>query len=976
MVDDKSIAGEGSSNGNPVYALSNQDGTGARITHVVLTGSKTYAEWAKGFRIALGAKRKLGFINGTLKQKPSNPKEWDDWTAVNYSIIAWIFNTIEPRLLANDIKLYQIQCNLADCKQKSGESLMDYYGRIKMLWDDINDYDALPTCDCCSKCDLQGVIRKRRDIEQVRGFLMGLDPAYATVRSSILGTTPLPDIHVVYARIARVDATANPMACAVTGKQQAKPEGAPCPRFKCSHCQKEGHTMSRFWEKNGFPVGHPRHVPRTEETSSPASSSSVKTNAVFGEPSVVTNMVRLNGKPSLTWIIDTGASTHVCYSEELFESCVSIPPINIGLPNGASLTATKAGTIKLNDKLSLDNDLALTTIGVGNLSDGLFYLTMEEPMRVNVVTGQESVALWHQRMGHPSSRSRDVHFIQYHFPFATPEFVFESSDLAAHHADFQFPEIEGGSENESSQSGNLSPSNLTDPNQNIARGEGDGNESSDIFDVADEEVHSNIIISEMVDEAQGRAITNDTEPTSFREAIRDPKWKKAMEEEIDALEANNTWSVVDLPPDKTAIGSMWVYKIKRNADGTVERYKARLVVFGNHQQEGIDFAETFAPTVNMVTVRTFLTIAAINNWELHQMDVQNAFLHGDLREEVYMRLPLGFGHGLRGKDDVVINIIVYVDDLVIAGNNSVVIQDFKNYLNQCFRMKDLGKLKYFLGLEVARNSSGIFLFQRKYSLDLLTETGLLGSKPALVPMEEKHELALNVEPLFPEPTKYRRLVGKLIYLTLTRPEITYSVHILSQFMQAPSQAHWDAVIRVIRYLKGNPGQGILLRADTSIVVEAYCDADYDSCPITRRSLSAYFVFLGGSPISWKTKKQATVSRSSAESEYRAMASATCEILWLKGLLRSLGFEHSRAVTLHCDNTAAIHISNNPVFHERTKHIEIDCHFVRDEIVRSTIAPSYVTTSTQLADILKKALGRLQFHRLLGKLGIANPYAPT
>ncbi|XP_074301080.1 uncharacterized protein LOC141632433 [Silene latifolia] len=186
MVDDKNVHAE-KSTVNPIYALSNQDGTGARITHVVLTGSKNYAEWAKGFRVALGAKRKLGFIDGTLKNKPSNPQEVDDWSAVNYTIIAWIFNTIGESLrpsisyreiaydlwedirlrfsVGNDIKIFQLQSDIAECKQKPGESLMDYFGRIKLLWDDINDYDVLPTCNCCSRCDVQGIIRTRRATE-------------------------------------------------------------------------------------------------------------------------------------------------------------------------------------------------------------------------------------------------------------------------------------------------------------------------------------------------------------------------------------------------------------------------------------------------------------------------------------------------------------------------------------------------------------------------------------------------------------------------------------------------------------------------------------------------------------------------------------------------------------------------------------------------------------------------------------------
>ena len=195
-------------------------------------------------------------------------------------------------------------------------------------------------------------------------------------------------------------------------------------------------------------------------------------------------------------------------------------------------------------------------------------------------------------------------------------------------------------------------------------------------------------------------------------------------------------------------------------------------------------------------------------------------------------------------------------------------------------------------------------------------------------------------------------------------------------MQRPTQSQWDAALRVVRYLKSSPGQGILLRADSSLVLDAYCDADWASFPISRRSLTAYFVFLGGSPISWKIKKQATVSRSLAEAEYRAIASATCEILWLKGLLRSLGVPQTEPVPLHSDSQVALHIPNNPVFHECTKHIEIDCHFVRDEILRGTIAPSYVHITSHVTDILTKALGRQQFQSLLVKLGISNLHAPT
>jgi hypothetical protein len=517
------------------------------------------------------------------------------------------------------------------------------------------------------------------------------------------------------------------------------------------------------------------------------------------------------------------------------------------------------------------------------------------------------------------------------------------------------------------------------------------------------------------------AISAGIEPQTFAEAVKYERWRQAMQNEIDALENNCTWTVETLPPNKKAIGCKWVYKIKYHSDGTVERFKARLVILGNNQVEGLDYNETFAPVVKMVTVRTFLAVAAAKRWELHQMDVHNAFLHGELNEEVYMKLPPGFKsskpnqvcrlrkslYGLKQaprcwfsklkgsllrygfsqsysdyslftlhRDNVELYVLVYVDDLIISGNNHKEIESFKSYLSTCFHMKDLGHLKYFLGIEVARNSNGIFLCQRKYSLDIITETGLLGAKPVGFPLDQNHHLPLATGSPLPNPERYRRLVGRLVYLTVTRHDLSYSVHMLAQFMQKPLQEHWNAALRVVRYLKGNPGQGIFLQADSDLQLYAWCDSDWASCPLTRRSLTGWIIFLGNSPISWKTKKQHVVSRSSAEAEYRSMATTLCELKWLKALLVSLGIDHSPPMKIYCDSQAALHIAANPVFHERTKHIEADCHFMHDELLKGNISTQHVSTHTQLADIFTKALGKQQFDYFLGKLGIQNLHAPT
>lgn len=292
------------------------------------------------------------------------------------------------------------------------------------------------------------------------------------------------------------------------------------------------------------------------------------------------------------------------------------------------------------------------------------------------------------------------------------------------------------------------------------------------------------------------ALSTNIEPKYFKQAMKEKVWRDAMKAEIEALERNHTWDLQELPPNKRALGCKWVYTIKLRSDGTIERYKARLVVLGNNQKEGLDYKETFSPVAKMTTVRLFLDIAAKKNHEIHQMDVHNAFLHGDLQEEVYMKLPPGFSnsndtrvcrlrkslYGLKqaprcwfaklvaallkygfeqtysdhslfvySRNGTTLRILVYVDDLIISGDSNSAINPFKAYLSTCFYMKDLGNLKYFLGLEVARSLQEIYLCQRKYSLEIVTECGLLGCKPAGSPMDQNHTLGRAQGAFLPDP---------------------------------------------------------------------------------------------------------------------------------------------------------------------------------------------------------------------------------
>ncbi|XP_016196099.1 uncharacterized protein LOC107637174 [Arachis ipaensis] len=267
------------------------------------------------------------------------------------------------------------------------------------------------------------------------------------------------------------------------------------------------------------------------------------------------------------------------------------------------------------------------------------------------------------------------------------------------------------------------------------------------------------------------------------------------------------------------------------------------------------------------------------------------------------------------------------------------------------------------------------MYQHKYTLDLLDEFGLMNAKPASTPIDYTSHLSKSSRTSLDDVAPYRRLIGRLIYLTNTRPDICFAVGKLSQFLDCATTKHFQAALHVLRYLKGAPAKRVLFSTSNNLTLTAFSDSDWGACPDTRLSLSGFCFFLEKSLISWRSKKQHTVARSSAEAEYRAMALATCEGVWLSYLLKDFRIPLSRPIVMYCDNQSALHIAANPVFHERTKHIEIDCHTIRDRVQEGLIKLLPVSSTNQVADILTKSLSPKSFFSCNAKLGLINFHVP-
>ncbi|KAG7561531.1 Zinc finger CCHC-type superfamily [Arabidopsis thaliana x Arabidopsis arenosa] len=506
------------------------------------------------------------------------------------------------------------------------------------------------------------------------------------------------------------------------------------------------------------------------------------------------------------------------------------------------------------------------------------------------------------------------------------------------------------------------------------------------------------------------------DPYTYEEAAEERKWRDAMDAEIESIEKNGTWELVELPVGSKKIGVKWVYKTKVNEKGEVDKFKARLVAKGYSQKHGVDYDEVFAPVARWDTIRMLLAEAAKRQWSVYQLDVKSAFLHGVLKETVFVEQPEGYEktgeehkvyklhkalyglkqaprawyskieeyftkegftkceleHTLFIKNESggrILIISLYVDDLIFTGNDSVMCEEFKASMKREFEMTDLGKMCYFLGVEVVQSENGIFLCQKKYAAEVLSRYGMEDCNPVNNPMVPGTKLSKDMEGDDADPSLYKQLIGSLMYLTATRPDIMFTVCFLSRFMMQPKAAHLWAAKRVLRYIKGTLQMGLLYTSAGEETMKAYTDSDFAGDVDGGRSTSGYVFLMSNAAVAWSSKKQPIVTLSTTEAEYVAASFCATQCLWMKRILGNLSQTEERCVTILCDNSSSIKLSKNPILHGRTKHIKVRFHFLRELVKDEEVDLVHCGTQEQVADIMTKPLKLDTFVKLRRMLGV-------
>ncbi|GJS30996.1 ribonuclease H-like domain-containing protein [Tanacetum coccineum] len=980
------MVGPGSSNnvelinnlyvGNPLHIQTNDNSNIALIPFKLLR-IENYRIWASAFTLALQARNKFSFVDGTcLKETYVNSDVLSaQWDRCNAIVLTWIMNyvsqdvymglvysnnaaTVWSELESTYDKvdgsvIFNLLKKINNVKQ-GGSSVVDYYHRLNSLWREFDALTKLPKCVCEVKCSCatSSELILHKKLMKLMQFLMGLDDCYQPIRSALLTRDPLPEVKDAYTVISREesqrgipetsgtsDAKLNASSFAAktfnnnrrnfnNNNNNARGSSfnnnaniGPNPNLNCKNCGKIGHTTEMCFELVGFPPGFKKTNNNGKQPFN--ANTDVKTDKQSSMSSPSSGFTSKQTKKLLSLINETGFGNihaNMAGRPSFFNGNVCVVDISslnitVGHPNGTLATISHVGNLRLTNNVVLYDVFVVPGYYVSLLS--VNKLIRDSKMFVGFDEEKCYIQdLTKQKTLGTCSESGGLYLLGHP---ADQVLSTLHNDLKICKSSF-VPVCKVCHRAKQTKE----PFPLSD------------HKSKDLGEL----VHLDLWGPYKVTSSEGYRNFLTIVDDFARAAIICPKCSSPIFPN----------EMFNHDNDEQTPG------VRRSSRSSRMLVRFNDYIVGSNVRYGLE------------------NIAVKMEWPLDQLDVNNAFLYGDLIEDVYMSMPEGYDCDdknkvckLNNRGPVFIALLVYVDDI------------FKLLFSTKIQIKDLEELKYFLGIEVLKNDQGMCMSQRKYCLELLHKYGLLVAKLVDTPFPKNTVLSFNEtekDKHLNSFTSYQKLVGKLIYLTNTRPGISYVMHCLSQHMHKPLQSHFKDALRVLRYLKDSLGMGLQFNKASDLSLKTYADADWAKCPKTRKSVTDFFIFFGQSLVSWKSKKQTTLFRSFAEAEYRSMASATCEIIWLGNLLFSLGLKGLYPVEIFCDSSSAIQIAANPVFHERTKHFKLDVHLVRENVLAEVIKTFKIHTDNQNADIFTKCLGTVQHYVFCRNLGMHDMFVVT